>query len=80
MVKFELPIQKDECLLVLIDGEFVKFEACSYPGQYVSPEGYCRIINDTGKRCECNVIHTLRDGSCPCAPHQKAPLCKREAK
>lgn len=72
-------MEKELDLYILVDGEIVKFDACiGFPGMYTSPEGFCRIIDDNGKKCSCTVISTLGDSSCPCAPHQKAPICKKE--
>jgi hypothetical protein len=64
-------------LYLCIDGEIMEFsESESYPGEFMSQPGYCRLIN--GKKCSCTRVCTLRDGTCPCAPHiEGAPIVRR---
>jgi len=63
-----------EHMLVIIDGEPVMLIKGSY-GDYYTPYGYCRKIND--KSCGCTVAWSKRDGTCPCAPGDKSnPLCR----
>ena len=62
-------------LHLIIDGKVVKFEeSISYPWEFCSPPGYCRIVN--GQPCSCNNAYTLRNGNCPCAPTVEARIVR----